>query len=170
MHKSNKALFLPFALFLFFYFKKMSFFLFLKWFTRVILWSQIFSQHKYKLKIFIHLNANYGVTPFQYHISITIGDYCKWSFIHGIFVDIALQPGRTLCAFKLSGNTVTVSLFFVPSLVSFSLGNLLKVSKSREQNTKFNHTPKKQWNFVHFFAPASKKWLKQKIKALDVLN
>jgi hypothetical protein len=77
------------------------------------------------LKIFIHRNANYGVTPFQYHISITIGDYCKWSFIHGIFVDIALQPGRTLCAFKLSGNTVTVSRFLVPSLISFSLGNLL---------------------------------------------
>ena len=78
------------------------------------------------LKNFIHRNANYGVTPFQYHISITIGDYCKWSFIHGIFVDIALQPGRTLCAFKLSGNTVTVSRFLVPSLISFSLRKLAK--------------------------------------------
>ena len=49
---------------------------------------------------------------------------------------------------------------------------LLKVSKSRKQNTKFSHTPKKknQRNFVYFFALASKKWLKQKIKAFDDLN
>ena len=46
----------------------------------------------------------------------------------------------------------------------------LKVSKSRKQNTKFSHTPKNQRNFVHLFALASKKWLKQKIKALDDLN
>ena len=77
------------------------------------------------MKIFIHRNANYGVTPFQYHISITIGDYGKWSFIHGIFVDIALQPGRTLCAFKLSGNTVTVSRFFA-QLNFFFIGKLAK--------------------------------------------
>ena len=46
----------------------------------------------------------------------------------------------------------------------------LKVSKSQKQNTKFAHTPKNQRNFVHFFALASKKWLKQKIKAIDDLN
>ena len=39
----------------------------------------------------------------------------------------------------------------------------LKVSKSRKQNTKFSHTPKNQRKFVHFYALASKKWLKQKI-------
>ena len=32
----------------------------------------------------------------------------------------------------------------------------LKVSKYRKQNTKFFHTPKKQQNFVHFFALDSK--------------
>ena len=46
---------------------------------------------------------------------------------------------------------------------------VLKVSKSRKQNTKFSHTPKNQ-NFVDFLALASKKWLKQKIKAIDDLN
>ena len=46
----------------------------------------------------------------------------------------------------------------------------LKVSKSQKQNTKFGHTPKNQRNFVHFFALASKKWLKQKIKTFDDLN
>jgi hypothetical protein len=45
-----------------------------------------------------------------------------------------------------------------------------KVSKSQKQNTKFSHTPKNQRNFLHFFALASKKWFKQKIKALDDLN
>ena len=49
-------------------------------------------------------------------------------------------------------------------------GQPLKVSKYRKQNTKFYHPPKNQQNFVHFFALASKKWLKQKIKALDDLN
>ena len=48
--------------------------------------------------------------------------------------------------------------------------NYLKVNKSQKQNTKFAHTPKNQRNFVHFFALASKKWLKQKIKAIDDLN
>ena len=47
---------------------------------------------------------------------------------------------------------------------------VLKVSKSRKQNTKFSHTPKNQQNFVDFLALASKKWLKQKIKAIDDLN
>ena len=47
---------------------------------------------------------------------------------------------------------------------------LLKVSKSWKQNTKFSNTPKNQQKSVHFFALASKKWLKQKIKALDDLN
>ena len=47
---------------------------------------------------------------------------------------------------------------------------MVKVSKSRKQNTKFSHTPKNQRNFVHFFALTSKKWLKQKIKALEDLN
>ena len=47
---------------------------------------------------------------------------------------------------------------------------LLKVSKYQKQNTKFSHPPKNQRNFVHFFALASKKWLKQKIKALDDLK
>ena len=42
----------------------------------------------------------------------------------------------------------------------------LEVSKYRKQNTKFYHPPKNQRKFVHFFALASKKWLKQKIKAL----
>ena len=37
------------------------------------------------------------------------------------------------------------------------------MSKSRKQNTKFSHR-----NFTRFFALASKKWLKLKIKALDV--
>ena len=37
----------------------------------------------------------------------------------------------------------------------------LEVSKSWNQNTKFSHTPKKQRNFVHFFALASKKWWKK---------
>ena len=46
----------------------------------------------------------------------------------------------------------------------------VKVSKYRKQNTKFYHPPKNQRNFVHFFALASKKWLKQKIKAVDDLN
>ena len=46
----------------------------------------------------------------------------------------------------------------------------LKVSKYQKQNTKFYHPPKNQQNFVHFFALASKKWFKQKIKALDYLN
>ena len=46
----------------------------------------------------------------------------------------------------------------------------VKVSKSRKQNTKFSHTPKNQRNFVHFFALASKKWLKPKLIALDDLN
>jgi hypothetical protein len=46
----------------------------------------------------------------------------------------------------------------------------LKVSKSRKQNTKFSHTQKNQGNFVKNFTLASKKWLKQKIKALDGLN
>ena len=46
----------------------------------------------------------------------------------------------------------------------------LKVSKSQKQNIKFSHTPKNQRNFVHFFSQASKKWLKQKIKALDDLD
>jgi hypothetical protein len=46
--------------------------------------------------------------------------------------------------------------------------DLSKASKSRKQNTKFSHTPKNQQNFVHFFALASKKWLKQKIKALVI--
>ena len=45
---------------------------------------------------------------------------------------------------------------------------ILKVSKYRKQNTKFSHPPKNQRNFVHFFALASKKWLKQKIKVLDL--
>ena len=45
---------------------------------------------------------------------------------------------------------------------------LLKVSKSRKQNTKFSHTPKNQGNFVHCFALASKKWLKQKIQHLMI--
>ena len=43
----------------------------------------------------------------------------------------------------------------------------LKVSKFRKQNTKFSHPPKNQRNFVHFFALDPKKWLKQKIKALE---
>ena len=30
-----------------------------------------------------------------------------------------------------------------------------------------SHTPKNQRNFLHFFALASKKWLKQKIQAFD---
>ena len=47
---------------------------------------------------------------------------------------------------------------------------MLKVSKSQKQNTKFGHIPKNQQNFVYFFALASKKWLKQKIKAIDDLN
>ena len=47
---------------------------------------------------------------------------------------------------------------------------LLKVSKSQKQNTKFSRTPKRQRNFVHFFALASKKMLKQKIKPLGDLN
>jgi hypothetical protein len=54
--------------------------------------------------------------------------------------------------------------------VAHNWRTVLKVSKSRKQNTKFSHTPKNQRNFVHFFALASKKWLKQKIKALDALN
>ena len=59
------------------------------------------------------------------------------------------------------------------SLNTFSLvflRDLLKFSKYRKQNTKFYHPPKNQQNFVHFFALASKKWLKQKIKAFDDLN
>ena len=47
---------------------------------------------------------------------------------------------------------------------------LLKVSKFRKQNTKFSHPQKNQRNFVDFFALDSKKWLKQKIKAIDDLN
>jgi hypothetical protein len=47
---------------------------------------------------------------------------------------------------------------------------LIKVSKSWMQNTKFSHTPKHQWNFVHFFALASKKCLKQKIEVIDDFN
>ena len=43
---------------------------------------------------------------------------------------------------------------------------LLKVSKSRKQNTKFSHNPKNQQNFVHFFALVSKSGSIKKIKAL----
>jgi hypothetical protein len=46
----------------------------------------------------------------------------------------------------------------------------LKVSQYRKQNTKISHAPKNQQFFLHFFALASKKWLKQKIKELDDLN
>ena len=49
----------------------------------------------------------------------------------------------------------------------------LKVSKYLKQNTKFSHTPKNRLMFLHFyifFALASKKWLKQKTKALHDLN
>ena len=35
---------------------------------------------------------------------------------------------------------------------------------------KFSDTQKNQRIFLHFFALASKKWLKQKIKALDDIN
>ena len=54
--------------------------------------------------------------------------------------------------------------------VYVSTSRQLKVSKYRKQNTKLSHPPKNQRNFVHFFALASKKWLKQKIKAFDDLN
>ena len=48
----------------------------------------------------------------------------------------------------------------------FFFHKLLKVSKSEKQNTKFSHSPKNQWNFVQFFALASKSgWIK-KLKAL----
>ena len=47
---------------------------------------------------------------------------------------------------------------------------MLEVIKSQKQNTKISHSPKNQRNFVHFFALASKKLLKQKIVALDDLN
>ena len=56
-------------------------------------------------------------------------------------------------------------------LDGLKIANLhLKVNKSQKQNNKFSHTPKNQRNFVHFFALASKKWLKPKIIALDDLN
>ena len=61
-------------------------------------------------------------------------------------------------------------LRLLAKLGAFSQQVLLKVSKYRKQNTKFSYPPKNQQNFVHFFALASKKWLKQKIKALDDLN
>ena len=48
------------------------------------------------------------------------------------------------------------------SLITFL--DYLKVSKSRKQNTKFSHTPKNQWNFVHIFA-FPQKWLNQKHKS-----
>ena len=44
----------------------------------------------------------------------------------------------------------------------------LKVSKYKRQNTKFSHPPKNQRIFVHFFALASKKWLKQKLRRLMI--
>ena len=49
---------------------------------------------------------------------------------------------------------------------------MVKVSKFQKQNTKFSHNPKNLRNFVHLFALASKKWLKQKnkIKVLDDWN
>ena len=52
---------------------------------------------------------------------------------------------------------------FVPSS-TYNL-TLLKVSKSRKQNTKFSHTPKNQRNIVHFFALASKSGCIKKIKS-----
>ena len=54
-----------------------------------------------------------------------------------------------------------LTFFFSKRLIGWDL----KVSKNRKQNTNFYHPPKNQRNFVHFFALASKKWLKQKIKA-----
>ena len=49
-------------------------------------------------------------------------------------------------------------------------GLKLKDSEYRKQNTKISHTPTNQRNFLHFFALASKKQLKQNIKVLDDLN
>ena len=56
---------------------------------------------------------------------------------------------------------------------SYKIGTIKMLNgkgKSWKQNIKFNHTPKNQQNFVHFFALASKKWLEQKINAFDDLN
>ena len=49
-----------------------------------------------------------------------------------------------------------IKLFFTDILIGKADGFALKVSKSRKQNSKFSQTPKKQRNFVHFFALASK--------------
>ena len=70
---------------------------------------------------------------------------------------------------------LNVIVFVIKSMHSWilewiKLAFILKVSKSRKQISKFSHTPKTQRNFVHFFALASKTWLKQKIKALDDLK
>ena len=67
----------------------------------------------------------------------------------------------------------TVDLWVTFWNINFSVWAVLaaiKFSKSQKQNTKFSLTQKNQRNIVHFFALASKKWLKQKIKALDDLN
>ena len=61
-------------------------------------------------------------------------------------------------------------IVFTKYFYDFQLKTSLKVSKYRKQNTKFSHPPKNKRNFVHFFALASKKWLKQKINAFDDLN
>ena len=54
-------------------------------------------------------------------------------------------------------------------LITSKRNLLLKLYKG-QQNTKFSLPPKNQQNFVHFFVLATKKWLKQKIKAFDDLN
>ena len=68
---------------------------------------------------------------------------------------------------------INQALYFLGSTYTDAFvtkSRLVKVCKCRKENNKFSHTPKNQRNFVHFFALASKKLLKQKIVALDDLN
>ena len=62
----------------------------------------------------------------------------------------------------------TTFQFFINNLNlrGHNANSLLKVNKSRKQNTKFAHPQKNQQNFVHFFALASKSGAIKKIKAL----
>ena len=82
-------------------------------------------------------------------------------------IDPETVPNARVASLKV--NMVCVYYVFL-EYTYIVAGSLLKFSKSRKQITKFSHTPKNQRNFVHFFDLAYKKWLKQKIKALDDLN
>ena len=84
-----------------------------------------------------------------------------------------IEKGRLHVRFSsLKSMMFLYTLLKEPDFWDANRGNLVyngdKISKYQKQNTKFSHIPKKQQNFVHFFALAAKTCLKQKITELVI--